>query len=70
MTALVNSLKRIWSAKNRAPHQTGWGAPGSYPQSIDTITPIGRVMKKFLTLLALARRAAPTIVIITLNIFR
>ena len=70
MTALVNSLKRIWSAKNRVPHQTGWGTPGSYPQSIETITPIGRVMGKFLALLALARRATPTIVIITLNIFR
>jgi hypothetical protein len=70
VTALASSLKRLWSAKNRVPRLTGWGTPGSSPHSIETITPIGCVMEKFLALLALARRTAPTIVVITLNIFR
>ena len=28
MNALANSLRRIWSAKNRVPHLTGWGNSG------------------------------------------
>ena len=28
MTALANSLKRMWAARNRVPHPTRWGADG------------------------------------------
>jgi hypothetical protein len=75
VTALVNSLKRIWSARNRVPRQTGWGTPGSLvkekKKENEEKTPhLRRTMEGFLELAALARRTAPTIVIVTLNIFR
>lgn len=67
MTALVRSLMRIWSAKNRVPRPTRRGMSGSTPQGAVAGTPL---IDRFLTLVALARRTAPTIVVIVLNIFR
>jgi hypothetical protein len=70
MRALANSLKRIWTAKNRVPHQTRWGTPGFQGSTTSGTTAAGRVMKKFLEVVNVARRTAPTIVVVTLNIFR
>lgn len=70
MMALANSLRRIWSAKNRVPHQTRWGTAGCSAKAVETTVPIGRAMEKILALVALARRTAPTIVVVMLNIFR
>ena len=69
MTALANSLKRIWSAKNRVPHLTWWGTSGSIEVSASTT----KVYSAYVTvreLVALARRTAPTIFVIAYNIFR
>jgi len=68
MTTLANSLKRIWSAKNRVPHRTWWGTSGS-----QVTTGTTTVYSTYLTvreLVALARRTAPTIFVIAYNIFR
>jgi hypothetical protein len=69
MPTLANSLRRIGSAKNRIPHLTGWGIPGSQgaaPQEM----PLARVCDVLLEINAAVRRAAPTIVLLVLNIFR
>ena len=61
MTALANSLKRIWAATGRVPHQTGWGTCGSLA---------GWLLESALALKAVARQSAPMILVIILNIFR
>ncbi len=69
MPTLANSLRRIGSAKNRIPHLTGWGIPGSQgaaPQE----TALARVHDVLLEITAALKRAAPTIVLFVLNIFR
>jgi hypothetical protein len=66
MTALASSLKRIWSAKGRVPHQTGWGTSGSK----DPATPQVWVHERFLALIEVAQRMVPTVLVITWNIFR
>ena len=66
MTALADSLKRIWSAKSRVPHLTGWGTDGP----LAATTPLGSAYERVLALAALARQSAPTVVVIVLNIFR
>ena len=71
MTVLANSLKRIWSAKSRVPHLTGWGTYGSQLSSANrTTTLAGSVYEGVLALSEVARRSAPTVLVIVLNIFR
>jgi hypothetical protein len=98
-TALLSSLKRIWSAKNRVPHQTGWGTSGASlaKKKIsaagipgievptcektdcevtagqlrhDEVPLLHRVAEQWIELMHLARRTAPGIVVVILNIFR
>jgi hypothetical protein len=70
MTALASSLKRIWSAKGRVPYQTGWGTPGSHYLAVRGISSASWVHERFLELMEVAQRTAPTILAITWNIFR
>jgi len=63
MTALVLSLKRIWSATNRVPHQTRWGTAGSLPLT-------RRASDHLLRLLELGQCSMPSIVAFTLNLLR
>jgi len=68
MTALANSLKRIWSAKSRVPHLTGWGTGGCLPTKGTTLA--GSVYESVLALTEVARQSAPTVLVVVLNIFR
>ena len=61
MTALANSLKRIWSSKNRILHLTGWGTSGSR---------IAWMQERGLELLEAVQRNVPIAIIVALNIFR
>ena len=69
MTALASSLKRIWSAKGRVPHQTGWGTSGSQHPATER-TPQVWVHERFRALIEVAQRMVPTVLVITWNIFR
>ena len=69
MKALANSLKRIWSAKSRIPHRTGWGTRGSALDA-STDTTLASVYEVTLALTEFARRTTPTILLIVWNIFR
>jgi hypothetical protein len=69
MPTLANSLRRIGSAKNRIPHLTGWGIPGSQGAATQE-TALGRVRDVLLEITAALKRTAPAIVLIVLNIFR
>jgi len=70
MTVLAHSLKRIWSAKNRVPHLTGWGTRGSLPNMHEQTSLVGLAHDGVLALNELARQTAPTILPIVWNIFR
>jgi hypothetical protein len=70
MTALAHSLKRIWSATNRAPHLTGWGTRGSLLNVTEETTLVGSAYEGVLVLTELARQTAPTLLLIVWNIFR
>ena len=71
MTVLANSLRRIWSAKSRVPHLTGWGTRGSPTSPTNqTTTLAGSVYEGVLALSEVARQSAPTVLVIVLNIFR
>jgi len=70
MTVLVHSLKRIWSAKNRVPHLTGWGTRGSLQNVTRETTLVGSAYEGVLALTDVARQNAPTILPILWNIFR
>jgi hypothetical protein len=70
MTVLAHSLKRIWSAKNRVPHQTGWGTCGSLESVIEGNTLVSSAYEYLLAFTELARRTAPTILLIVWNVFR
>jgi hypothetical protein len=63
MKALADSLMRIWFAKSRVPHLTGWGTNGS-------TTLAGSMYESVLVLTGVARRSAPTVLVIVLNLFR
>ena len=69
MKTLASSLTRIWSANNRVPRLTGRGTPGPQPSSTRKKR-AAWVLEKFLELLELARLTAPTVIAVTLNIFR
>lgn len=66
MTALANSLKRIWVATGRVPHLTGWGTSGSPAGT----TLAGTIYEGVLALTEVARQSAPSVLVIVLNIFR
>ena len=68
MKALANSLLRIWSAKNRLSHRTRLVRLGSNRTS--PTTTFYRMREKFLECVELARQTAPTVIVLTLNIFR
>jgi hypothetical protein len=70
MTVLAHSLKRIWSAKNRVPHLTGWGICGSLENVTEETSLVASAYEGVLALTELARQTAPTILLIVWNIFR
>jgi len=70
MNALAHSLMRIWSAKNRVPHLTGWGMRGSLWNENNETTLVGSAYESVLTLSEAARQTAPTILLIVWNILR
>ncbi|GEM_PF-6793087 len=69
MPTLANSLRRIGSAKNRIPHLTGWGIPGSHDLA-PRQPAFARMRDVLLEISAIIMRTAPTIVLFALNIFR
>jgi hypothetical protein len=70
MTALAHSLKRMWSAKNRVPHLTGWGRRGSLWNENEETTLVGSAYESILALSEAARQTAPTILLIVWNVLR
>jgi hypothetical protein len=70
MTALANSLRRIWSAKNRVLRLTGWGTSGSRETAADDKSLVRWARARLRDLVAAAQRNAPTVIVVTLNIFR
>jgi hypothetical protein len=70
MTVLAHSLKRIWAAKNRVPHQTGWGTRGSLPNMHEQTSLVGLAYDGVLVFNELVRQTTPTILLIVWNIFR
>jgi hypothetical protein len=71
MTALANSLLRIWSAKSRNPRLTGRGQSGS--ASVTVLQESGFaawVRDRYLELSEITQRTAPTVVVIVLRILR
>ena len=70
MTALASTLHRVWSAKGRLPRLTGRGEPGFSAGKTEPGNSLDCMGKTLLELLHLARRTAPTVVVIALRIFR
>lgn len=70
MTALVNSFARIWLAKDRFPHRTWWGTPGSRTAAVNEKTPAQWAHEKVLQFTELTQRTVPAVVAIALNILR
>jgi hypothetical protein len=71
MTALVNSLRRIWSAKSRSPRLTGRGWSGSPDASRKPAIGFAAwVLDTYLELAELTQRTTPTVVVIALQILR
>jgi hypothetical protein len=69
MTALAKSLKRVWSAKNRVPHLTGWGTSGSRKASKGE-TLACWAYERAVDLLGVFRRTAPTFIVVACSFFR
>lgn len=67
MSVLADSLKRIWSAKDRIPRLTGWGTSGSSSLAKDLVRWTHDSISE---LIHMARRTAPTVIVVTLNFFR
>ena len=83
MTALATAFQRMWSATNRLPRLTGRGTPGGQQSScsrqVSVIRPTSESglatraanwTEEIGELVALAKRTAPTVIIIALRIFR
>jgi hypothetical protein len=70
MTALATALQRLWSAKSRLPRLTGRGRPACISGTSDFDIRGAEWFYKLLELGALAKRTAPTVVVIALRIFR
>jgi hypothetical protein len=70
MTALANSLKRLWSANNRIPRQTRRGIFGS---SFDSHLRTGlalRVREGFHALKEIVQRNIPAVIALACSFFR
>jgi hypothetical protein len=71
MTALANSLRRIWSAKSRSPRLTGRGRSGSIQEVGTQANDFAAwLLDTYLELAEVTQRTAPTIVVIALQILR
>jgi hypothetical protein len=70
MTALATALQRVWSAKGRLPRLTGRGTPAQISGVTGFNIREAEWFDKFLDLVAIARRTAPTVIVIALRIFR
>jgi hypothetical protein len=70
MTALATALQRVWSAKGRLPRLTGRGTPADISGAGELDMPGADCFYKLLELFALAKRTAPTVVVIALRTFR
>lgn len=70
MLALANSLRRIWSAKNRVPRLTGRGIAGGHAASAQRAAIFLWAEERLIHLADIFHRTAPTIVLVALNIFR
>jgi hypothetical protein len=71
MTALANSLRRIWSAKNRGPRLTGRGYSGlqaAKPRQENGVA--GWTCDKFSELAEVAQRGLPMLLAVVLQILR
>lgn len=70
MTGMANSLKRIWAATSRVPHQTRWGTCSSSDDAVARATPLAYLYESVLAITELGRQSAPTVLMIVLNVFR
>ena len=83
MTALATAFQRMWSATSRLPRLTGRGTPArqqsSCSRQVSVIRPTSESglatcaanwTEEIGELVALAKRTAPTVIIIALRIFR
>jgi len=70
MTALATALQRVWSAKSRLPRLTGRGTPACFQGVSDLSRPGTDWLYTLMEVVSLAKRTAPTVVIIALRIFR
>jgi len=70
MTALATALQRVWSAKSRRPRLTGRETPACFQVASNSARSGADWLYTFTELVALAKRTAPTVVIIALRIFR
>ncbi len=70
MTTVANSLRQMPSAKNRVPHQTGWGTCGSLQNVAKQNTLLGSLYESALALIAMTRQTAPTILFVVWSFFR
>jgi hypothetical protein len=68
MSALATMFLRVWSAKSRLPRLNGRGTPAETLNADHRNTTSW--MERLLELTELARRTAPTVVVIALRIFR
>jgi hypothetical protein len=69
MTALANSLKRVWAARNQVPHLTGWGTSGSRKARRGG-TAIRWAHERVVDLIGVFLRTAPTVIVIACGFFR
>jgi hypothetical protein len=69
MTALTNSLKRVWSVKNGVSHLSGWEISGSRKASKGE-TLARWAYERAGDLIGVFRRTAPTIIVVACTFFR
>jgi hypothetical protein len=70
MTALANSFERIWRAKNRLPHRTWWGTPGSRKSPAVGRKLVSSLYDRVFQLREFTQRTTPIVIAIALNILR
>jgi hypothetical protein len=70
MTALANSLKRLWSAKNRIPRQTRRGTFGSGCALLPETGFAHRAHERFHALKEVVQRSIPTLIVLACSFFR
>jgi hypothetical protein len=69
MTALANSRKRVWSAKNPVLHLTGWGTSG-FRKALKGETLACWAYERAVDLIGVFRRTAPTVIVVACTFFR